>query len=128
MPLRVPGLVVATVLSTLAAVGSASNMSFLNDAPLGQFKEEDMRMMRAAAADLIREGVKGAARDWRNEATGNSGRFEILSVFTTADGRQCMKLLVITRAKSGEQHSKYPVCAGADGRWLIDTEAAPKPQ
>lgn len=128
MLLRVRNLVASTLLSTLAAVGSASNMSFLKDAPIGQFKEEDMRMMRAAAADLIREGVKGATRDWRNEATGNSGRFQILSVFTSADGRQCMKLLVITRAKSAEQQSKYPVCAGPDGRWLIDTEAAPKPQ
>ncbi len=125
MRLSFRSLVTAALLSA-AVVGSASNMDFLKDAPLGQFEEEDMRMLRAAAAQLAQENVKGAAREWRNEATGNSGRLEILSVFTSEDGRHCMKLLVITRSKSAQQRSQYPVCAGADGRWLIDTEAAPK--
>ena len=123
---RVRGAVVSALLSTLAAVGSAANLNFLNSTPLGQFKEEDMRLMRAAAAELLREDVKGASREWHNDATGNSGRLEILAVFTSEDGRHCMSLLVITRARSDEQQSKYPVCANPDGRWLIDTEAVPK--
>jgi hypothetical protein len=126
MQLSFCSLVTAALLSAVAVVGSASNMDFLKDAPVGQFKEEDMRMLRAAAAQLEQENVKGAAREWRNEATGNSGRLEILAVFTSEDGRHCMKLLVITRSKSAQQRSEYPVCAGTDGRWLIDTEAAPK--
>jgi len=85
-----------------------------------------VRMMRAAAEDLLREDSKGASREWRNDKTGNSGRLEILDVFTSEDGRRCKKLLVVTRAKSQEQQSVYPLCAAPDGRWLIDTEAAPQ--
>jgi hypothetical protein len=118
--------VVLTLLLAQAAVGGATNLGFLKNAPIGQFKEEDMRMMRAAAEDLLREDAKGASREWHNDKTGNSGRLEILDVFTSEDGRHCKKLLVVTRAKSQEQHSAYPLCAAPDGRWLIDTEAAPK--
>ena len=109
-----------------AGVGGTTNLGFLKNAPIGQFKEEDMRMMRAAAEDLLREDSKGASREWRNDKTGNSGRLEILDVFTSEDGRRCRKLLVVTRAKSQEQQSVYPLCAAPDGRWLIDTEAAPQ--
>jgi surface antigen len=109
-----------------AAVGSATNLGFLKNAPIGQFKEEDVKMMQAAVEDLLREDTKGASREWRNDKTGNSGRLEILEVFTSEDGRHCKKLLVVTRAKSQEQQSAYPLCAAPDGRWLIDTEAAPK--
>ena len=109
-----------------SGVGAATNLGFLKNAPIGQFKEEDMKMMRAAADDLLREDTKGASREWHNDKTGNSGRLEILDVFTSEDGRHCKKLLVVTRAKSQEQQSSYPLCAAPDGRWLIDTEAAPK--
>jgi hypothetical protein len=109
-----------------AAAGSATNLGFLKNAPVGQFKEEDMTMMRAAVDDLLHEQTKGASREWHNEKTGNSGRLEILDVFTSEDGRHCKKLLVVTRAKSQEQQSVYPLCAAPDGRWLIDTEAAPQ--
>jgi|KBSMisStaDraftv2_1062788.scaffolds.fasta_scaffold26503_3 surface antigen len=108
-----------------AAAGNATNFGFLKNAPVGQFKEEDVKMMRAAADELLREDAKGASREWHNEKTGNSGRFEILDIFTSQDGRHCKKLLVVTRAKSQEQQSVYPLCAAPDGRWLIDTEAAP---
>lgn len=106
--------------------GSATNLGFLQNAPIGQFKEEDMKMMRAAAEAVLREDAKGASREWHNDKTGNSGRLELLDVFTSEDGRHCKQLLVITRAKSQEQHSSYPLCAAPDGRWLIDTEAAPQ--
>ena len=114
------------VMLTQAVMGGATNSSFLKDAPIGQFKEDDMKMMRAAAEDLLREETKGASREWHNAKTGNSGRLEILEVFTSEDGRQCKKLLVVTRARSQEHQSSYPLCAAPDGRWLIDTEAAPK--
>jgi hypothetical protein len=118
--------VLLAVMSVQAAVGGATNLGFLKNAPIGQFKEEDMRMMRAAVDELLREDTKGASREWHNDKTGNSGRLEILEVFTSEDGRRCKKLLVVTRAKSQEQQSAYPLCAAPDGRWLIDTEAAPK--
>jgi surface antigen len=102
----------------------AANLSFLKGSPLSYFTEEDMRLLREAAQTVLDSDSKGAAEDWHNDATGNSGRFELTDLYVSADGRHCKRVAVITRARGVEQHSSYPLCRAPDGRWSLDAEAA----
>jgi surface antigen len=115
------------ILSFIVPTGgvSASTLSFLKDSPIGHFNEVDVKLMKSAATTLLDDGDKGAAREWKNTATGNSGRIEVKASFETADGRKCKRLLVINRAKDVEGRATYPVCKAPDGSWRLDESAEP---
>jgi hypothetical protein len=70
----------------------------------------------------------GAAKSWENPATGNGGAIKLLNVFSTADGRDCRRLRVDNHARSLKGSSKQIVCAGPDGKWILDSEARPAPK
>jgi hypothetical protein len=123
-------LIVAIVLLFALASGAAftGTLSFLKDAPIAEFKERDIEMMKSAANALLQDGEEGSAREWKNSETGNSGRLEISADFETPDGRRCKRLLVINRAKTVQSQATYSLCRDAEGNWTLDEQAKPRNQ
>jgi hypothetical protein len=103
-----------------------SNLGFLADAPVAKFTKADFALAEAAAGEVIRAGKKGTTRSWENAATGNGGSIKLLGSFTAGDGRNCHRLRVANHARGIEGVSTMNVCAGADGKWLLDADARPR--
>jgi hypothetical protein len=120
-------LVVVTVLVMLfgSVTQAQTNLGDLRDAPSGKFTQQDFEMLWATVDEVSRTKQKGATKSWKNEATGSGGTVKLLSVFTSTTGRDCRRLLVDNYAKSLKGSTKQIVCAGDDGKWILDADARP---
>jgi len=122
-------LVVLSAFVTLVGgigVGNAqTNLGDLRDAPSGKFTPQDFDMLWATVDEVSRTKEKGTARSWKNEATGSGGTIKLLNVFTSTEGRDCRRLRIDNYAKSLKGSSKQIVCAGDDGKWILDADARP---
>lgn len=121
-------LVCAASVLTVAATsaGAQGNLGFLKDTPMAYFGADDVKLMRAAAAEVLKSSKDGTRKDWENPATGNGGAITLLTQFTAPDGRPCNQVRVDTHARSMENSSTMSVCKGADGRWKADAAKPPK--
>ena len=119
-------LCVVAVLSIAATSARAQgNLGFLKDTPLAYFKGDDTKLMRAAAAEVLKSAQNGTRKEWENPATGNGGAITLLTQFGAPDGRQCAQVRVETRAGGMENASTMSVCKSADGTWKLDSAKPP---
>jgi putative intracellular protease/amidase len=105
-----------------------TNLGDLRDAPSGKFTPEDFDLLWAAVDEVSRGKKVGDVKKWENPATGSGGAIKLLNVFITADGKDCRRLRIDNHAKSLKGSTKQIVCAGAEGKWILDAEARPAPK
>jgi surface antigen len=111
------------------AVLAQSNLGFLKNAPMGSFKDDDVKLMMQTAEAVLNSPDPGTTRAWQNAATGNGGEIKKLSSFNTKDGRECHRLQVHNYTKQHvESLSTTNMCRSQGGKWLIDPEAQPAPK
>lgn len=116
-----------SVLALAAATASAQgNLGFLKDTPMAYFNGADVKLMRAAAAEVLKSATDGTRKDWENPATGNGGAITLITQFTAPDGRSCNQVRVESHARTMENASTMSVCKGADGQWKADAAKPPK--
>ena len=60
-------LVCAVVVLSMAATTARAqgNLGFLKDTPLAYFKGDDAKLMRAAAAEVLKGGQNGTRKEWK---------------------------------------------------------------
>ena len=116
----------AAALLAATAVTAQGNLGFLKDTPMAYFNADDVKLMRAATAELLESSKDGTRKEWENPATGNGGAITLLTQFNAADGRPCNQVRVETHAKTMENASTMSVCKSADGRWKADAAKPPK--
>jgi len=128
--MRAKHLIVFSVLATLlGGIGHAqTNLGDLRDAPSGKFTQQDFDLLWATVDEVSRTKQKGATKSWKNEATGSGGTIKLLNVFTSTNGQDCRRLRVDNYAKSLKGSTKQIVCAGDDGKWILDADARPAPK
>lgn len=113
------------VLSPLVAV--AGNLSFLDDATISKFKEQDVKLLMETVDKALDSADPHAALSWSNPKTGNSGDVSTVGRFTSTDGHPCKRLRVLNRAKGTESKGDYTLCKVPDRGWLLNPEARPAP-
>jgi hypothetical protein len=111
-----------------AASHAQSNLGEFKDAPSGKFTPQDFEMLWATVDSVSATRKTGTSKSWENAATGNGGTIKLLNVFNTADGRDCRRLKVDNHARKLKGSSKQVVCAGPDGKWMVDSDARPAPK
>ncbi len=117
----------AAVLAVAATtVGAQGNLGFLKNTPMAYFNDDDVKLMRATTAEVLKSSNDGTRKEWENPATGNGGAVTLLMRFSAPDGRQCNQIRVETHAKTMENASTMSVCKTADGRWQADAAKPPK--
>ena len=117
----------AAVLAVAATtVGAQGNLGFLKNTPMAYFNDDDVKLMRATTAEVLKSSSDGTRKEWENPATGNGGAVTLLMRFSAPDGRQCNQIRVETHAKTMENASTMSVCKTADGRWQADAAKPPK--
>ena len=124
---RSANLVCAAAAIALAATSARAqgNLGFLKNTPLAYFKGDDAKLMRAAAAEVLKSAQNGTRKAWENPATGSGGAITLLTQFAAPDGRQCDQVRVETRAGGMESASTMSVCKSADGTWKLDSAKPP---
>jgi hypothetical protein len=110
------------------SVGAQSNINLFADAPISHFTQEDLDLQFKTGIEVLESGKKGKARSWSNDRTGNGGRIELLASFTSTDDRKCGRVKVDTRAGEMTGSARYTLCQNAEGQWMVDSGAKPKPR
>jgi len=118
----------ATLLGGIGIGFAQTNLGDLRDAPSGKFTPQDFDLLWAAVDEVSRTKQKGATKSWKNDATGSGGTIKLLNVFTSTTGRDCRRLRVDNYAKTLKGSTKQIVCAGDDGKWILDADARPAPK
>lgn len=108
-----------------AAASAQGNLGFLKDTPMSYFTAEDVKLMRAAAAEVLKSEQDSARKEWQNPASGNGGAVTLLKQFTAPDGRQCKQVRLESHAKTMDSSQTMSLCKAADGRWKGDAAKPP---
>jgi surface antigen len=103
----------------------AGNLTFLKQAPVSYFNDEDMRMLKEAVHQVLDDSNVRASKSWSNPETGNYGKVEGRSAFKTAAGVSCKKLRVTNHASGVEGQATYTVCKDPERDWVVDPTAKP---
>lgn len=121
--------IVTTALLTFATAGApfavqALDLTFLDQAPIRFFNDEDMKLMSNASDKALDEANDGEEVRWSNDQTGNSGAITPVRSFAR-QGQDCRRLRVVnlaSKATRGSATSNVDFCK-VDGTWKILTIA-----
>lgn len=94
----------------------ASNLSFLDSAPISDFTPADTKMFEDAIQTALNDKKDGEKLAWKNEKTGVSGLLNPLSSFKEND-TQCRNLRIVNRSKNKIAQSKFKFCKKND-KWV----------
>ena len=108
----------------LPSLSTAQNFGFLKDAAVSNFDDKDVAMLMQNADDTLNDEQAQAMHEWKNSASGNSGKAEVLKVFKNSAGKQCKRLQLSHLSRNGVTgRSAYNFCKETD-KWMIDSTAA----
>src|ERR1700679_2111558 len=116
-------LMVTALLLAAARGASAASLGFLAKSAEGKFNDEDVRILRATALSLLKDGVLGQSQDWSNPNSTAHGTLKIVKVFQSKEGFSCKSLRVENLASGLRNLATYPVCEVQPGDWEIHTQA-----
>jgi surface antigen len=119
---RVTAAFFAVSAASAPALVQGLNLTFLDQAPMRFFNEEDLKLLSDASDQALDEATDGESVDWSNESTGNSGSLTPVNSFTR-QGKDCRRLEVIsqaTKATRGSARTLVDFCK-VGGAWKILT-------
>ncbi len=112
-------LTIGTVVLLLAAgPGFGTNLSFLKDAPIEQFNDQDMALFKQAVEDALNHSPDGEITGWRNADTGVSGRLKPLNTYQSSDAT-CRRLQIANKAGGRKSNVAFNFCKLPDGTWKV---------
>ena len=119
---------VALGIESLAAIDArAANLSFLQDSAMGEFNEEDIRLLTSAFNAVVADPKTPATHKWKNDASGNGGELRSLAAFLSPKGESCKRVRITNQAKKTSGKATYTVCKMPEGWQLVPSDYAPVP-
>jgi surface antigen len=107
---------------TAAPAALASNgWGAFNDGPSAQFNDQDWKLLKAAALDVLNDAAPNASREWQNAATGHHGTVLALKSYQSPDGRECRKLQFDSVAADRKGRATHSICRPTGGAWRLDS-------
>jgi hypothetical protein len=119
-------IMISAALLAGARHATAASLSFLARSAEGKFNDEDVRILRATALTLLKDGVLGQSQDWSNPNSTAHGTLKIVKVFQSTEGFSCKSLRVENNASGLQNRATYPICEVHPGDWKIHTQAKPE--
>jgi surface antigen len=96
----------------------AFNSSFLRQAPLAYFTDDDWSMFKEALYKALNANADGVAGRWNNPSSGSSGEVTPLNT-REVNGMTCRETRLINRAQGVSAAGDYLLCKAADGEWTM---------
>jgi hypothetical protein len=100
-----------------SAATLAGNTSFVSDAPIGRFTEEDLKLMNDNIDAALADQKLLVVHSWTNPQTKNSGTAEALRAFSGPNGIPCKRVRVTNRADSLKGQGQYTLCKMEGQGW-----------
>ncbi|MCC5795315.1 MAG: hypothetical protein JJT85_11360 [Chromatiales bacterium] len=102
------------------ALFSASSMAatvpdVTSEEALSHLAAEDLELLQEAVVEALTDPRNSVTVRWRNEASGNAGRAQVVGTFRARDARSCKVLRIV--APEADSLS-YTVCRDDSGNWL----------
>ena len=114
--LTTPLMIAGIMLPTLAA---PQNMGFWKDSAVSYFDDKDVALMMQTADEALNDTNSPSTREWKNAASGNSGKAEVLSAFKNSAGTPCKRVRFSSLVHNGVTGSSaYTYCKQAE-KWMI---------
>ncbi len=113
--------VVCVALLAAPAALSRSGWGAFNDGPSAQFDDQDWKLLKAAALDVLNDAALKASREWMNAATGHHGTVVALKSYESPDGRQCRQLQFDNFAAERKGRAVHSICRPTGGAWRVDS-------
>jgi hypothetical protein len=121
--------VVAVLVTLFITQAHAGNMSFLRDAPMGKFTDEDMKLMNANLEATVADTKVRTVHTWSNQQTGYSGTAETLQAFAGPNSVPCKRVRITNRAGTLTGKGQYTLCKLEGKEWtVVPNDYAPAPQ
>jgi len=99
------------------------NQWAIKEGPAKSFTDEDWKLFNSAAQEALSTQKDGSIKNWKNEKTGNSGAFKLIST-PSVEGRQCRVVNIsIATSKPENAESTMTLCRDQDGAWRNAAEA-----
>jgi hypothetical protein len=106
----------------LPVLSPAQNMGFLKDSAVSYFDDDDVAMMMQNVDAALNDEKIPVTREWKNSASGHSGKAEVLSAFKNGDGIPCKRVRFSNVARNGVAGSSaYTFCKQMQ-KWMIATK------
>lgn len=115
---------VPIVLALIPALSMSQNMGFLKDSAVSYFDDKDIAMMMQNLDDALNDERVPATREWKNSASGNFGKAEVLSASKKSDAMPCKRVRFFNQAHNGVTGgSAYTFCKHAE-KWMIESKGS----
>ena len=110
------GLVLTLGMALIPHAASAYNLRFLQEAPIAQFSEEDLKQFRAALREALETGADGTTTIWENPKTDSFGQITLLDT-SEVQGQTCRRVKIFNKSRGRTGESTYRFCKQPDGQW-----------
>jgi hypothetical protein len=107
----------------------AGNNSYVSDAPIGKFTDEDMKLMNANLDATVADEKVRSVHSWSNPSTKHSGTAETLISYLGPNGIPCKRVTIANRAGNLTGKGQYTLCKMAEQGWtFVPNDYAPVPK
>lgn len=109
------------------------NQWLVKEWPAKSFTDEDWKLFNSAAQEALNTLKDGGSKKWKNDKTGNSGSFKLIST-PSLENQQCREVKIsIATPKPETAESTLTLCKDKNGAWRnavesANTSAAPQQQ
>nr|WP_298723283.1 RT0821/Lpp0805 family surface protein [uncultured Steroidobacter sp.] len=116
----------------LPGVATALPTDIVGNSPLLRMSDADKKLLRDAVLKVLESSDVRAVREWKNDATGFSGRVEGRGAMQSAEGLSCRRLQLRAQGQGMQSQFTFPFCKDEAGEWFIAsgktfTDEAPQP-
>jgi len=113
----------------ITPVAQAGNSTFIIDAPIGRFTDEDVKLMNANIEQTVADTKVRVVHSWSNPITKHSGTAESLQAFAGPGGVPCKRVRIANQAGSLKGQGQYTLCKVDGKEWtFVPNEYAPQPK
>ncbi|WP_116813374.1 RT0821/Lpp0805 family surface protein [Steroidobacter cummioxidans] len=91
----------------------------VGNSPLLRMSDADKKLFRDAVLNVLESSDVRAVREWKNDATGFSGRVEGRAAMQSVDGLSCRRLQLRAQGQGTQSQFTFPFCKDQAGEWFI---------
>lgn len=114
--IRLAALITLIIGCVFSIPASGFNLSFLEDALIADFSDEDVDLMLDTFDRAMESNKDGEMSRWSNPKSGHGGTITVLET-TTRDNQSCRKARIENQIGNSKSRSEFLLCQATNGSW-----------